>query len=341
MESGLMTTLHEQFSLPESLLSAQPCELEVLFPEPLLVHLSGAIPEPLFVSVLLHGNEPTGFYALQQLLQKYAHKPLPRALSFFLGNTRAAACNQRRLENQPDFNRIWPGTALPESPETRMAAKIVSIMQQKRVFASIDIHNNTGLNPHYACINCLDNPFLQLANVFGRLTVFFNRPLGVQSLAFSKICPAVTVECGKPGQQYGIDHAFEYLNSCLNLSQIPTHPVHSSDIDVYHTVAQIKIKPDIRFSFTQDDADLLLVSDLEKMNFTEVPASTDWGQVKFQNALPLMAENEMGQDVTEQFFELQDQRLMLRKPAMPSMLTLDERIIRQDCLCYLMEKVSL
>ncbi len=336
-----MTNLKECFSLPKSLLTAHPDELDALFPEPLLVHLPGLIPEPLFVSVLLHGNEPTGFYALQQLLQKYADKPLPRALSFFLGNTRAAAHQQRRLDHQPDFNRIWPGTPLPESPETQMAASIVSIMQQKQVFASIDIHNNTGLNPHYACINRLDHEFLQLANLFGRLTVFFTRPLGVQSLAFSKICPAVTVECGKPGQQHGIDHAFEYLNSCLNWTQIPAHPVHSNDIDVYHTVAQIKIKPDIQFSFTQPDTDLFLVSDLEKMNFTEVPAATDWGQVKFPPSLPLIAENEIGEDVTEQFFVLHDQKLMLRKPAMPSMLTLDERVIRQDCLCYLMEKITL
>jgi len=31
----------------------------------------------------------------------------------------------------------------------------------------------------------------------------------------------------------------------------------------------------------------------------------------------------------------------LKKTLMPSMITLDETIIRQDCLCYLMEKMEL
>jgi hypothetical protein len=30
--------------------------------------------------------------------------------------------------------------------------------------------------------------------------------------------------------------------------------------------------------------------------------------------------------------------LLTRRVVMPSMLTLDERVIRQDCLCYLMER---
>jgi hypothetical protein len=33
-----------------------------------------------------------------------------------------------------------------------------------------------------------------------------------------------------------------------------------------------------------------------------------------------------------------DGKIRLRVPVMPSMLTLDERVVRQDCLCYLMER---
>jgi hypothetical protein len=42
--------------------------------------------------------------------------------------------------------------------------------------------------------------------------------------------------------------------------------------------------------------------------------------------------------VSREYFALDEGRLVLRRPAMPSMLTLDERIIRQDCLGYLMER---
>ncbi|MDV3241139.1 MAG: hypothetical protein LOY00_05035, partial [Methylocaldum sp.] len=38
---------------------------------------------------------------------------------------------------------------------------------------------------------------------------------------------------------------------------------------------------------------------------------------------------------------LGEDRLVLKRAVMPSMLTLDKRIIRQDCFCYLMERKSL
>ncbi|MGR9116109.1 MAG: M14 family metallopeptidase [Gammaproteobacteria bacterium] len=329
-------------SLPEGLLDASPEAIHSFLPGPTLVHLPGKHAEPLFISVLLHGNEPTGLLALQALLKKYQNQALPRALSIFFGNTKAASRGQRRLEGQPDFNRIWPGTELQNSPETSLAQEIFNEMKARNVFASIDIHNNTGFNPHYACINKLDNRFLQLASLFGRLIVYFVRPKGVQSAAFAKICPAVTLECGRPGHHHGVEHALEFINSCLHLTELPNHPVRHQDIDLYHTVAQVKIEDSISFSFHRDDADLLLDKDLECMNFNEVPAGTTWGRINNNlSTLPLRAMDENGTNVSADFFSICDDELQISRNSMPSMLTLDERVIKQDCLCYLMERIQL
>ena len=90
---------------------------------------------------------------------------------------------------------------------------------------------------------------------------------------------AVTLECGKPGQQHGVDHAFEYLNSCLHISQLLDQPVPPHDIDVFHTVAQVKVNQDINFSFEDTNAELLLDKELERMNFTEIPVGTQLANV--------------------------------------------------------------
>ena len=42
--------------------------------------------------------------------------------------------------------------------------------------------------------------------------------------------------------------------------------------------------------------------------------------------------------VTERYFAVEGGRLLTRVPVMPSMLTCDPVVIRQDCLCYLMER---
>ena len=328
-------------TIPDGLLSATPETLHTILPKPTLIHLSGKQQAPLFISVLLHGNETTGFYAVQELLKRYQGKDLPRALSLFFGNIQAARDGLRRLDGQPDFNRIWPGTPLAESSESLMVADVVNIMKDKHIFASIDVHNNTGLNPHYACVNKLDDSFLQLATLFGRFVVYFTRPQGVQSAAFAKICPAVTLECGRPGQQYGVEHAFEFLNSALHLAEFPAHPVHHQDIDLYHTVALVKIKNGTRFSFSQRDAELLLDPDIEKLNFTDVAANTIIGTINKLVDLPLSAIDENGLDVSERYFSINNGQLVIRRATMPSMLTLDERVIEQDCLCYLMERIAI
>jgi succinylglutamate desuccinylase len=327
--------------LPDGLLDARPETLLSILQKPTLINLPGKNAAPVFVSVLLHGNEPTGLIAVQSLLKKYEHQQLPRSLSLFFGNISAASRNLRRLDGQPDYNRIWPGTEEPDCAETEMAKEIFSLMKKSNVFASIDIHNNTGLNPHYACINRLDDQTLQLASLFGRLVVYFIRPKGVQSMAFAEICPAVTLECGRPWQQRGIDHAFGYLDSCLHLTELPQHRILPQDIDLFHTVAQVKINDEVNFSFNQVDTDLLLNADIELMNFTEISPGTVFGVSQNNAQMPLIARDEHGNIVTDEFFSVRNGELQINRATMPSMLTLDERIIKQDCLCYLMERIYL
>ncbi len=333
--------LRQLDSLPEQLLIAQPELLADLLGGPTLIHLPGRREAPLFVSILLHGNETTGFLAVQQLLRKYVEQPLPRALSLFIGNVEAASMGLRRVAGQPDYNRVWPGSEEPDSPEQRLMAQIVEIMRERQVFASVDVHNNTGINPHYACINVIDNRFMHLAALFSRTVVYFTRPAGVQSMAFSKLCPAVTVECGKVGQATGVSHACEFLEACLHLSEIPEHAVAEHDIDVFHTVAIIKVPRACSFSFDDEETDLRFIADIDHLNFRELPAGFELAKTSVQDGVPLEAWDERGENVVQDYFVRLDGSLRTRRAVMPSMFTLDERVIRQDCLGYLMERFPL
>lgn len=327
--------LTELNAIPDGLLSLPVVRLHEMLKGPTLIHLPGRHPEPLFVSVLLHGNEDTGWEAMRALFQQYQGKELPRAMSLFIGNIDAARLGARHLEGQPDYNRIWRGNG---TEEHRMAQQVLEEMQKRKVFASIDIHNNTGLNPHYACINVLAQPFLQLATLFSRTIVYFTKPDTVQSRAFSKLCPAVTVECGKAGESRSTEHAMRFVEGAMHLSQFPEHGVPACDYDLYHTVAIVKVPEETRFSFHDENADLIFSGDLDHMNFRELPARTHLAKVS-GNGARLEAWDEAGVDVAGRYFEQENGRLYTRLPVMPSMLTLNEEVIRQDCLCYLMERL--
>lgn len=330
--------LSEYEQIPKGFLEAAPCDLHRVVDGPVLMHLEGRRQPALFVSVLLHGNEHTGLQAVQALLRKYQDRELPRSLSIFVGNVAAARRNVRRLEQQPDYNRVWPGGADRDSPEARMMQAVVSRMAERGVFASVDVHNNTGLNPHYACVNRIDNRFFHLATLFSRVVVYFTSPRGVQSQAFAALCPAVTVECGKSGDPHSTEHATEYLDACLHLAEFAQHEPRDQDMALFHTVATVKIPPAVSFGFGGHDTDLVFDRDLDHLNFRELARGTRLARLRPGSDVRLQAWNEQGEDVAAHYFEAQDGELRLIKPVMPSMLTLDDRVIRQDCLCYLMER---
>lgn len=329
---------NETHTLPEGLLEADTTELLSILKTPTLIHLEGDIKKPLFICTLLHGNETTGFYAIQKLLKTYKNKSLPRSISIFIGNVSAAAEDKRRLDSQADYNRIWPGTHHSDSAETDMMKTITNIMRKKKPFASIDIHNNTGLNPHYACINILNPKCLQLAGIFSNTIVHFTSPKGVQSSAFSDFCPSVVLECGQSGQKDGVTHSVEFLRSVLNLETISSdHPQH---INMYHTVARVTI-PEI-FSFgIEKNSDIQLDINLEKSNFDEIKSGSIFANVKPGNDAHIVVTNESDENVTSEFFEIIDDKLILKKDITLSMYTTNERAIKQDCLCYLMEGIHI
>ena len=337
----MVSMLNHYQDLPEGLLQAKPAQLADILGGPALIHLPGRREKPLFGSVLLHGNETTGFLALQSLLRDYRDKQLPRALSIFIGNVEAARDGLRRLAGQPDYNRVWPGSEYDDSPEKRMMAEIFELMKERQPYASVDIHNNTGINPHYACINRIDHRFMHLASMFSRTLVYFIRPAGVQSMAFAQLCPSLTVECGKVGQMAGEKHAHEFLDACLHLSEIPDHPVAAHDVNLFHTVAIVRVPKAYSFGFGDKPVDICLVDDLDHLNFRELPAGTTLAQLDGVDGMPLEVSDDQGEEVADRFFRVEGDMLRTTRPVMPSMFTLDERVIRQDCLGYLMERFPL
>jgi hypothetical protein len=332
-------TLSVCSQLPSGLLEVTPENLHLVVSTPTLIHLPGRVPDPLFVSILLHGNETTGLHAVQRLLSGYSGQCLPRALSLFIGNVAATSLGRRRIDGQVDYNRIWPGHVVPASAETRMARSVCEEMARRKPYASVDVHNNTGTNPHYACVSRLDPKTLQLAAMFGRRCIHSTHPRGTLSAAFAELCPSVTLECGKPDFPLGVDHACEYLDACLRLSNLPTHPVPGHDLELYESVGQVLIRDDVNFGFDDPAAALNLIPNLDRWNFSPVPAGFTVGFVRSE-CLPIQVIDDWGQDVAGQFFVVDRGRLVARRELFPAMLTTDARIVRQDCLGYLMQRLA-
>lgn len=336
-----MLEIQQYNYLPPGFLSSSAKNLHKVLPKPSLIHLKGKKENPLFISILQHGNETVGLLAVQMLLRSYKSEMLPRSLSIFVANVDAASQGLRRLEGQPDYNRMWPGGNIePLLPEVELMQQVYDEMCSRQPFASVDLHSNTGLNPHYACINKKEHQFYHLATLFAKMVVYFVQPKGVQSIAFSTLCPSVTLECGQINDESGVEHAFEFLDACMQLIDIPAHKLQPDDMSLFHTVAIVKIPKTVSFSFNDSTQDIYFSTELETLNFRESEKGKLFGVTHVDKKVSLDVKNEFGEDVFRQYFSYEANEIRLKKPLMLSMITLDEKIIRQDCFCYLMEKIA-
>ncbi|MGC8775576.1 MAG: M14 family metallopeptidase [Chlorobaculum sp.] len=330
--------LHRLERLPDGFTDTPVEKIGTILPGPSIIRIAGEPGPPLFVSILLHGNETTGFDAMQQLLAAYGapHRPLPRPVLLFVGNVAAAGRGLRTLDGQADYNRIWHDERYPEH---RLAREVLAEVAKAAPLAAIDLHNNTGKNPHYGCVNRLDDATLSLARRFSKTIVWFTEPHEVISIALSKICPSVTLECGVSGNAAGTSHVENYLRHCLELpaeTLFTPPPNHLSDL--FHTTARIIVREGVRVEFEtcMEETELCLREDLETLNFERVPEGATLGSYR-DTETPLVVIDNEKRDVTSRYLDFSGQRIITKLPVVPSMFTRDVRVIMQDCLGYIME----
>lgn len=335
-----MVTFNELDSLPDGVLDATAQSLHSLVPPATLVHLPGRDPRPLLVSVLLHGNEDAGLKAIQRVLRSAAGRPLPRALSIFFGNVEAARHNVRFLPSQPDFNRIWSGEHAG-SPYGRMARSVVDSMLARGVFAVVDLHNNTGRNPLYACISPSGHPSAKLAALFSGIAVRTGTTFGTLTGAFSPHCPAVTCECGEIGNAQGVERAAELVERCLWMTPRQLSQVDDSVLATFEAFATIKVPEGLGIAVggPAGDADLRLSPDIDLLNFRELPAGYSLAKAgRNLRSEALLALDDRGVPVAGVFVRDGDD-IRLATASTPAMLTPHEDAIRKTCLGYLMRRV--
>lgn len=315
--------------LPAGLETLAARQLASRVPRPALIYIQGAREPALFVSVLLHGNEVSGWDAVRALLRGRT-TPLARSIWLFIGNARAAAEGVRHRPDEPDFNRIWDGGSCPEE---RMASEVIATLARRDLFAAVDLHNNTGHNPHYAVITDTRAETLGLARAFNHLAVFTRAPSTVQTLAFARLTPALTIETGHAEDPAAADRALAYLEQLLAADALPT--AATGDLELYRSGVRVVVPEGGHFHF-DDGPGLALRRDLEIFNFRTLVAGSTFARLNGDDARSLRVVDESHRDVTHDHFVYVNEEIRLKDDVIPAMYTIDPDVVAQDCLCYFM-----
>ena len=314
-----------------TLLSREANELASVLHTPTLFDFSSSDRAPFFLSILLHGNETSGWDALRALVQEdYQDKSLPSCL-ILIGNVQAAQHGKRMLDGQPDFNRIWEGGS---SPYSKWADDVISFLESKKPWFALDVHNNTGPNPHHSIVTSIDSTTMSAARLFSPTAIFAQQPPGVLTRRTSAFCTSITIEAGLPEDPASAARARKYISSLWNAGCVPE--TDTSDQELFQNNVRVLVE---NADTITDDQVPKFAPKLYRYNFKIIPEGTELARLVVDHAR-LMAVDEDQRDQTRTFLTYKGKNVSLKRDTILSMYTEDPRIARQDCVCYFLEPLQ-
>jgi Succinylglutamate desuccinylase / Aspartoacylase family len=293
------------------------------------------------VACLMHGNEPSGFQAVVELLRRGERFPFD--LWVLIGNVRAAIQDglyaHRHLDDQEDFNRVWdvgPAT-------TRMRRSAAAILEELRsadLEAAIDLHNNSGRNPCYSILTELSPESLLLASRCADTMLHWRLRASTLMEALASSCPSASVECGLPHLPEGTAFASAVIHSFIGAERFaaPASDETPRPRRMIETLHRVTVRPEVAFAFgaaVDEETDFVIVPGLDGYNFDVMPALHTIGHINPGAAMPLLASDMAGRDVTDQLFRTTgDGRVIVAEDVIPVMMTTTVQQARRDCLFY-------
>ena len=309
--------------IDEQLLGIEAHELHRYLSRATVFDLSQSAVRPFFVSTLLHGNETSGWNATRRFITDFPDA----SFVLFVGNVDAAAVQMRHLADEADFNRIWRQQPWSDA--------INQLLERFNPWCGVDIHNNSGPNPHYSVVTDHRASTLALAALFSKKVIFTDHTLDILAHAVSFHCPALTVETGTVDDPTSEQRAYDFLKRLNQLRRVPEPSVN--ELETYETVGIVKVEHENGSleNFPRFDASL------KQKSFSTLPAGSpfiDWLPAGWQVHVSDPAHDS---DLTHDFLEFRDQSAFLKCDVVMSMFTNTPLLAIQDCVCYFLKTTSL
>jgi len=194
----------------------------------------------------------------------------------------------------------------------------------------------------------LDPHNLGLAQLFSDKAVYVQEPDTVLTRIFAGRCPAVALEVGPVGDPRCTDRVIDFLERLIELADIPA--AEPETLSLYRTRVRVHIRERVEFFFEGDEPGgmeqggmekpLVLTGGVEAVNFHELAPGTVFGASELPVECVLQVLDVSHRDVTGEYFEHDGRDIILKTPVVPAMYTTDPYVVRQDCLCYFMERMT-
>ncbi|WP_317932916.1 succinylglutamate desuccinylase/aspartoacylase family protein [Halioxenophilus sp. WMMB6] len=322
---------------PEEL-GRTPLEFLAKLEKPTLINIRGRDSSRVrVISTLLHGNEPSGFFAVHRWLCQQQVPPV--SLLFFIGNVAAARLSptfsQRQLPDGRDFNRCFKEPF--DGPEGKVAEAFLAVLQEIGPEALVDIHNTSGTGPGFVVSVCNDRRHQALTALFTERMLFTPLRLGSLMEYSENAVPSVTFECGGAQDEHAHQAAWEGLLRFIDCADPFALPEADWDIEVLTNPVRVELVEDVTVAYGErpvSGCEVTFRPDIEHFNFGVIGPEIALGQVGPRGLACFRVVDSEGRNVCNRVLRLEAGQLFVAQPIKAFMITSNAEIAKSDCLMY-------
>ncbi|MCB1662343.1 MAG: succinylglutamate desuccinylase/aspartoacylase family protein [Pseudomonadales bacterium] len=296
------------------------------------------------VTTLLHGNEPSGLYAMHQWI--LSNETPVTDLYCFIGSVSAAKhppgyFHHRMIPGKRDLNRCFRPPYNDE--EGVVAADLLHRITSVQPEAVIDIHNTSGAGPSFAICTELNPKHFAISSLFTHRLIITDLKLGALMDYDDGTFSVTTIECG--GAHDPQAHALAYqgfkrfaITPSLFSEALDQTISEYPGLDLYQHPIRVELIQGAALAFANtvtEGADLTLHQDVERYNFGLVTKGTNLGWLGAGGLSALVARDTQGYDHVSHYFTMVDNCLVTTQDLKLFMITKNIPIALSDCLFYL------
>lgn len=305
---------------------------------PTLIRVSGSDgTRTRVLATLLHGNEPSGFFAVHRWLRLQQQPPVN--MVFFIGNVAAAKMAPgfayRQLPGGRDLNRCF-GQPF-DGVEGEIARSFLDILHELHPEALIDMHNTSGTGPSFGVTVRCDDKHLALTALFTERLMFTGLKLGALMEYSERQVPTVTVECGGAQDEHAHLCAWEGLLRYINSDDLFALSQADWGVDVLRNPLRVELAEEASLAYGEApavNADVTLRPDIEHFNFGVLSTDTRLGWVAEGGLKYFKVVDSRQRDVSHKVLRVEGGELYPAQPIKAFMITTNHHIAKSDCLCY-------
>lgn len=306
--------------------------------KPTMVHVAGRDrSRTRAMATLLHGNEPSGLFALHRWLLEQ-HTPEVNML-FLLGGVYPAkippALSHRQLPHGLDLNRCFRQPFKGE--EGAIAQALLAELQRVKPECLLDVHNTSGTGPAFAVTITSDAAHQALASLFTNRLVMTDLRLGALMEYSEQEVPTVTIECGGAQEEQAHQLAYEGLVRYSSRADVLSLEKAEWDVNVLRNPVRVELAPEATIEYRlapTGQTDLTFPPDIERRNFGIVSPDEPLGWVGEKGLSILSAIGHNRAETMEQILRVKDGQIYPAQAIKAFMITTNPVIAKSDCLFY-------